>query len=131
MKIKNLNFVILALLFFTTSFAQAKEAKPKEVAHNVVQNAKVIEREYKDFYIYEVQFTGYKKEDFKIEQKGGDLTISAVNKVQSDDKRVKRFADSNFTFSSSVSDYDKNKEAEITRQDDKVTVKIFKKKSNY
>jgi HSP20 family protein len=94
-----------------------------------VSKTSVSNREDDQNYYYQLNFSGFKKEDVAVEIKDNVLTFSAKNEQENDDKKQKFSSASSFKYSFSVPEYNTKKEPEIVRENDKITVKFAKKES--
>ena len=81
-------------------------------------------KEDNEAYFYELEFSHFKKDEINIEFKDKMLTFTASNKKSKD----KNYASSSFYYSFLLPAADEKKAPEINREDDKITVKIPKKK---
>ncbi len=80
-----------------------------------------------DSFIYELNFSGFTKEEINVSMKDNVLTFFADKEKDKNDKVA---VASSFSYSFLIPpQYDKKIEPEITRQDDKIVVKLVKKKS--
>jgi HSP20 family molecular chaperone IbpA len=74
-------------------------------------------------YCYELNFSGFKKEDVVIDVKNNILTFKMDSKKDSNNN----YLSSNFYYSFLVPDYDTSKGPDIVKNDDKIIVKFAKK----
>ncbi len=97
----------------------------EEVQKSSASKSEVIQRENDDSYFYELDFSGYKKEDIIVGVKGNVVTFTAENK-RAGEERKNSYSSSSFHYSFLVPQYDTGKEPEITRLDGKIIVKLGK-----
>ncbi|MBL6664298.1 MAG: hypothetical protein ISQ34_00460 [Rickettsiales bacterium] len=81
-------------------------------------SATINQKETKEQYIYELHFSGYKKENIQISIQDKTLTLSA--------KSENNTINSNFYYSFYLPQYNPKIKPQITRTDDKIVVKIEK-----
>lgn len=102
--------------------------------NNNSSNVKIHE-DNKNIY-YELVFSGFKKDEINVEIKDNILTFQAIKnskeeneKDTSKDKKleIKNHNTTSFSYSFYLSNYNSSVPADITRLNDKVIVKIFKK----
>lgn len=91
-----------------------------------INKASVFQRNEKDSYLYELDFSGFKKEDVVVNIKDNILTFKAENKKENGDKNYNSYSSSSFYYSFSIPKYDTKKEPQITREDGKIIVKFAK-----
>ena len=95
---------------------------------NVQMNrAAISTKEDNNFYYYELNFSGFNKQDIAVGIKDNILTFLAQNKKENKDKKQKSESSSNFHYSFLVPEYDLKKDPEIIREENKITVKLSKK----
>jgi HSP20 family molecular chaperone IbpA len=112
--LKNHNQYVMTSL--STNHTNNDRASKSEVAAKQDDN----------YYYYELNFSGFKQEDVRVDVKDNILTFKAENKKDSGND----YFSSNFYYSFSVPEYDVSKEPEIIRDDSKITVKFNKKAKN-
>ena len=91
-----------------------------------INQANVFIKEDNNFYYYELNFSGFKKQDIAVGIKDNVLTFSAQSKKEQDNKKQKSQTSSNFHYSLMVPEYNFKKEPEIIREDNKIIVKLSK-----
>jgi HSP20 family molecular chaperone IbpA len=74
---------------------------------------------------YELRFSGVKKEDIGVGIDNEILTFSTANKIVNTDQKS---PSSNLVYSILLGEYDKTKQVDIKKQDEKIIVKLSKKK---
>ena len=95
---------------------------------NVQMNrAAISTKEDNNFYYYELNFSGFNKQDIVVGIKDNILTFLAQSKKENKDKKQKSESSSNFHYSFLVPEYDLKKDPEIIREENKITVKLSKK----
>ena len=100
-----------------------QQARMEKIFHEIPKNKNSItQKETKDQYIYNLVFSGYKKEDIKIEIKDQTLEISA-NKSQ---KQEHQHKSSNFYYSFYLPKYDKSTKPIIEKTKDSITITLQK-----
>ena len=92
-----------------------------------INQANVFLKEDNNFYYYELNFSGFKKQDVAVGIKDNILTFSAQSKKEQDNKKQKSQSSSNFHYSLMVPEYNSKKDPEIIREDNKIIVKLSKK----
>lgn len=100
--------------------------KKSEKSHIQNTNAQISSHEDEENYYYELNFSGFKKEEIKVLIKDNILTFSAQQKWNNEKKNQENYSSSDFYYSISVPKYDVKKEPEIIRAEDKIVVKLFK-----
>jgi HSP20 family molecular chaperone IbpA len=105
-------------------FAQAQK-------NGELNQTSVSSREDENFYYYELNFSGFNKEEISVKIENNSLTFAAQNKkeisqVKKEDKNHKD-SSSSFYYSFSLTQFDNKKEPKIIRQDNKIIVKLSKK----
>jgi HSP20 family molecular chaperone IbpA len=91
-----------------------------------VSKASVSTREDQDNYYYELNYSGFKKDEVSAEIKNDMLNFTAENKKENNDKKQRASLGSSFHYSFSLPKYNAKKAPEITKTDDKITVKLSK-----
>ncbi len=86
----------------------------------------VIKNEDEKTHYYELNFSGFKKEDIAIKIENNSLTFSAKKEGEKTNKDYEKKAQSSFYYSFSLPKYDNKKEPEIVREDNKIIVKLQK-----
>lgn len=107
-------------------FSDHQEYMAKAFAESKKSNAtktSIAQKEDDDNYYYELNFAGFKKDDVVVSLKDDILTFSAAKK--SDEKAKEQYA-SNFYYSFSVPQRNEKIEPQITKEDNKVIVKLAK-----
>lgn len=102
----------------------------EEVQKKSTNRSEVVQRENDDSYFYELDFSGFKKEDIVVAVKGNLVTFSAENKRTAGGERKNAYSTSSFYYSFLAPQYDVSKEPEITRLDGKIIVKLSKIKTS-
>ena len=92
-------------------------------------SSQVVSKEDDVSYSYELNFSGFKKEDISVVIKDNILTFKAQNKKDLGSKNQKYSSSADFYYSLSIPQYDVKKDPEIVREDNKITVKLFKLES--
>jgi HSP20 family molecular chaperone IbpA len=92
------------------------------------KNTNIIAKEDSENYQYELNFTGFKKEDIIVNVKNNLLTFLAKQEKIDKNKDNNFKSASNFYYSFLIPADLANKEPEILRQENKITVKFKKKK---
>lgn len=75
-------------------------------------------------YYYELHFSGFKKDEVNAVLEGNILTFSAVAKKEN--KKDKNYSSTNFQYVFTVPEYNRDKEPEIKKFNDKIVVTIAK-----
>lgn len=91
-----------------------------------VNKSQVSTSEDEKNYYYELTFSGFKKEEISVQVKDDILTFSGQNHVENNQNPQ---ASSSFHYSFSAPKFDTKKEPEIIRSDNKIVVKLSKKKT--
>lgn len=113
---------------FKANHEYMKAAFDKASKNNTnINQATISSKQDDNFYYYELNFSGFNKQDIMVGVKDNILTFSAQNKKESVDKKQEISASSNFHYSFMVPEYDQKKEPEIIREDNKIIVKLNKK----
>ena len=112
-------------------FAAHREHMAKifdQAAKNNISTTKtsVSSREDEANYYYDLAFSGFKKDDIVVAIKDNNLTFSAKKDQDKSDKDQKLKSSTNFYYSFFVPQYNTKIDPEITKQDDKITVKFAK-----
>lgn len=90
--------------------------------------ARVSSSEDADNYYYQIDFSGFTKEEIVVGVKDNILSFAAENKKSGNDKNAEINSSSNFHYSFSIPQYNHKKEPEIIRKDNQIIVKLAKKK---
>lgn len=101
------------------------KAKKDSDRSNVSQ---VTSSEDADSYYYQLDFSGFKKEEILVAIKDNVMSFSAENKKSENSKELNSRSSASFHYSFSVPHYDVKKEPEIIRKDNQIVVKLSKKK---
>jgi HSP20 family molecular chaperone IbpA len=105
-----------------------KRAKEIFDSNNVTNKSKVSSTEDDKNYFYQLDFSGFKKEDVVVSVNNNSVSFSAENKKFKSNKTQEQQAQGSFYYSFLVPQYDEKKEPEIIRKDNQVIVKLTKKK---
>ena len=95
---------------------------------NLTNKSKVSSIEDDKNYFYQLDFSGFKKEDIVVSVNNNSVSFSAENKKFKSDKAQEQQVQGSFYYSFLVPQYDGKKEPEIIRKDNQVIVKLAKKK---
>ncbi len=90
--------------------------------------SKVTSSDDSDSYYYQLDFSGFKKEEIVVAIKNNVLNFFAENKKSESDKELDSSLSTSFYYSFLVPQYDLKKEPEIIRKDNQIVVKLAKKK---
>ncbi|MBM5782429.1 MAG: Hsp20/alpha crystallin family protein [Pelagibacterales bacterium] len=101
-------------------FHEAKESG------KINSQSSVLKNEDEKTYYYELNFSGFKKEDIAIKIENNSLTFSAKKEDNKIDKDSEKKANSSFYYSFSLPKYNNKTEPEIIKEDNKITVKLQK-----
>ena len=90
--------------------------------------SQVTSSEDADNYYYQLDFSGFKKEEIVVAIKDNVLSFSAENKKSENSKDLSSTSSASFHYSFAVPQYNFKKELEIIRKDNQIIVKLMKKK---
>ncbi len=110
---------------FAKQEKQMQEAFAKADQGN---KSKVSTKEDAENYYYQLEFSGFKKEEILVSVKNNVVNFSAENKKSEHSKNQDLQDNMSFHYSFLATQYDSKKEPEIIREDNKVIVKLAKKK---
>lgn len=97
---------------------QSSDSEMRSVHHNV--------KEDKDYYICELNFSGFDKNKIVVSVKDGILNFSSSVEEKSEGDKLKSYSSSNFSYAVSIPKYDEKTAPEIVRESGKITVKLKK-----
>jgi HSP20 family molecular chaperone IbpA len=91
--------------------------------------SEVLRQEDENYYIYQLNFSGYKPEEVVVSVKNNVVSFFAEKKQSDENKKPGKTSTSSFNYSFSAPQYDTKKEPEIIKKDGSITVKLSKKKN--
>ncbi len=99
---------------------------------NKASKSKIAFSEVDDGYIYELTFSGFQKEEVVINVENNNLLIFANNQKNSGlELENKKESVNSFYYSFSLPDFDRSKQPEIMKLENKIIVKLIKSPKNF
>jgi len=102
-----------------------------KTSNNKPSKSKITFSEVDDAYIYELIFSGFQKEEVVINIENNNLLVFANNQKNSGlESENKKESVNSFYYSFTLPEFDRNKQPEITKLENKIIIKLIKNSKN-